>query len=552
MADRRTFEIEGMTCEHCAVTLQVALGAVPGVSSAKVSFSERRASVEMDAAVSDETLIASAASRGYRARRAASEAPSPPEQKSRASGSANFDFVIVGSGGAAFGAALRASELGAKVAMVERGALGGTCVNIGCVPSKTLIRAAESLHRAQRTPFAGISVAGRLVDIAQVTAQKDALVSGLRQAKYADVLRSTPNVRLFEGHGEFVAPGELRVGSETLRADRFLVATGARPHVADIPGLAESGFLTSTTALALHELPASLIVLGGRYVALELAQAFARLGSRVTIVQRSDHILPTEDDDVTEALAGHLRDEGIEILTGAHTRGVKREGAGFSVEIEIAGERRTLSAVQLLAATGRWPNTDDLGLDRVGVSLKADATIFVDETLATTAAGVYAAGDVIGDPAFVYTAAYEGRLAAENALTATQRRRDYTALPWVMFTDPQVAVVGLSERRARQAGIAVDVARLALSHVPRALAARDARGFIKLVKERGGDRLLGAAILAPEAGDLIMEPALAMRHGIGVSELASAFHPYLTQAEGIKLAAQTFAKDVSKLSCCAA
>lgn len=473
-------------------------------------------------------------------------------QSHSAKGPPDFDFVILGSGGAAFGAALRASELGAKVAMVERGTLGGTCVNIGCVPSKTLIRAAEALHRAQKTPFAGISVAGRLVDFAQVTEQKDALVSELRAAKYAEVLRSTPNVRFVEGHGRFIAPGELQVRDETLRANRFLIATGARPRVADIPGLAESGFLTSTTALALRELPPSLIVLGGRYVALELAQAFARLGSRVTIVQRRDQILPTEDDDLTEALAAYLRHEGIEILTGAHARSVKRDGSGYSVEIEIGGEHRVLSAAQLLAATGRRPNTDDLGLDRIGVSLKDDGTIIVDETLATAATGVYAAGDVIGDPAFVYTAAYEGRLAAENAITATKQPRDYTALPWVMFTDPQVAVVGLNERRARESGVAVDVAKLPLEHVPRALAARDTRGFIKLLKEHGGDRLVGAAILAPEAGDLIMEPALAIRHGIGVSQLASAFHPYLTQAEGIKLTALSFAKDISKLSCCAA
>lgn len=464
----------------------------------------------------------------------------------------DFDLVIVGSGGAAFGAALRASELGGRVAMVERGELGGTCVNIGCVPSKTLIRAAEALHRAQGTRFDGMAMNARLTDFARLMEQKDALVDELRDAKYARVLAGTPNVRLFRGHGAFDHERGLRVGETVLRSDRFILATGARPHAAEIPGLAESGFLTSTSALSLRSLPSSLIVLGGRYVALELAQAFARLGSKVTIVQRSDHLLPTEDDDVTEALAGFLRAEGIDVLTSARTTRVARDGGGFVIEVEIAGEPRTVRAEQLLAATGRQPNTHDLGLERIGVELAGDDTIAVDDALRTSVEGVFAAGDVIGAPAFVYTAAYEGKLAAENALGVELRRRDYTALPWVVFTDPQVASVGLDERRAHDAGVAIDVAKLPLSSVPRALAARDTRGFIKLVKARGGDRLLGATILAPEAGDLIMEPALAIRHGIGVSELASAFHPYLTQSEGIKLAAQTFGKDVARLSCCAA
>ncbi len=548
-AEIRIFDVEGMTCDHCAVTISRALQAVPGVRSAKASYPERRAWIAAPG-VPDEALVAAIAAGGYRARPVAGPQV-PPLAPRRGSGPTRFDLVVVGSGGAAFGAALAAAELGAKVAMVERGTLGGTCVNIGCIPSKTLIRAAEALRRAQRSPFAGLSVQGRLVDFAQVMAQKDELVADLRQHKYADVLAGLPNVELVRGQGEFVEKGVLKVGNLLLRADRFVVATGARPHAAVIPGLAEAGFLTSTDALALTALPESLLVLGGRYIALELAQAFARFGSKVTIVQRSDHLLPTEDDDLTEALASFLREEGMEILTGAQAERVSRDEEGFAVEVEIGGARRTLHAADLLVATGRRPNSDGMGLERLGITLAADGAIAVDETLQTSVPGVYAAGDVIGDPAFVYTAAYEGGLAAENALRGTGRRRDYSALPWVMFTDPQVAVVGLNEKRARAKGVAIDVATLPLSYVPRALAARDTRGFIKLIKERGGDRLLGASLIAPEAGDLIMEPALALRHGIGVRALASAFHPYLTQAEAVKLAAQAFYKDVSKMSCCA-
>ncbi len=466
-------------------------------------------------------------------------------------GDGDFDLVVIGSGGAAFAAAIKASELGATVDVLERGTVGGTCINVGCVPSKALIRAAESLHRAQQTPFAGISVRGELTDFSKLVAQKDELVAEMRQSKYIDNLHDMPNVTLFEGQATFTGKNTLRVADKTIRSGRFVIATGARPTIPNIPGLADSRFLTSTSVMELTEVPAELIVLGGRYIALELAQMFSRVGSRVTIIQRSSHILPTEDDDLTDELAMHLREEGLTIVTNAQTETVRRNGGGYSLEVNVGGNQHTFEGTHLLAATGRRPNTEDLELERIGASVEPDATLVVDDYLETTMPGVYGAGDVIGNPAFVYTAAYEGALAAENALTGARRKRDYTTIPWVVFTDPQVAAVGLNERNAAEAEIAVDVAKLPLSYVSRALTARDARGFIKLIKARGSDRLLGASILAPEAGDIIVEPALAIRHGIGVSELVAAFHPYLTQAEGIRLAAQTFEKDVAKLSCCA-
>lgn len=492
------------------------------------------------------------ATKDIRARPAAGDGRAPSgESTVRPGGSDSYDLVVIGSGGAAFGAAIKASGMGAKVAMVERATLGGTCVNIGCVPSKTLLRAAEAFHRAQRTSFAGLDIRGALTNFGEVVAQKDALVQELRSTKYADVLGGLAGVTLLEGHGRFRSVGSLTVGESVLEVNRFVIATGARPDAPEIPGLREAGFLTSTTAMELKERPSSLIVLGGRYIALELAQVFARFGSRVTILQRSSHVLPTEDDDLTEALAGYLRDEGVEVLTGVNTKRVGRDSSGYRIEVEIGGRSRILEAEQLLVAAGRRPNSDDLGLEVIGVARRNDGFVVVDDTLQTSAAGVYAAGDVTGEPMFVYTAAYEGALAAENALGGDPRKRDYTALPWVVFTDPQVAGVGLSEKQAKAAGVEVDVATLPLSHLPRAIAARDTRGFIKLLKERGTERLVGARILAPEAGDVIMEAVLAIRYRIPVSEIAAMFHPYLTNAEGMKLAAQAFHKDVSKLSCCA-
>lgn len=546
-----SFTIDGMTCDHCAQTLRAALADVPGVLEAKVSFAERRATLRTDERFSTSAAVAVAARKGFGAI-ARTEPQAHREPQRIQPGAHRFDLVIIGSGAAAFGAALRASELGARVAMVERGTLGGTCVNVGCVPSKTLIRAAEAVHRASHPRFAGISAQARVVDFRAMAAEKQALVDELRGAKYENVLAQTPNVTLVRGEARFAGPDRVVVNGEELHADRFLIATGMRPHVAEVPGLAQAGYLTSTDALALEVLPRSMIVLGGRFIALELAQAFARLGTQVTIVQRSAHVLPTEDDDVTEELERLLIAEGLTILTGALVIRAHRDGQARVVELEHRGERIRLTADQLLVATGRRANTEGLGLDSIGVQLRPDGTIAVDEALETAAPGVFAAGDVIGNPAFVYTAAYEGRLAAENALGGAKQPRDYTALPAVVFTDPQVATVGLSERQARELNIEVEVAKLPFSHVPRALAARDTRGFVKLIKAKGTSRLLGAAILAPEAGDLIMEPALAIRHGIPVTELARAFHPYLTAAEAIKLAAQTFDKDISKLSCCAA
>jgi mercuric reductase len=459
------------------------------------------------------------------------------------------DLIVLGGGSAGFAAAISGHEAGAKVILVNAGTIGGTCVNVGCVPSKTLIRAAEARHRAHHR-FTGIEISARITDFAAIIRQKDELVASLRQTKYIDVLAAHPNVRLINGRAVFRAAGVIEVDGREFRAPRMIIATGSRPWIPPIPGLRESDPLTSTSAFELERPPESILVLGGRYIALECAQMLGRFGARVTILQRSDHLLPAQDDDLTEALAGYLREDGVEIRTSVEVERVGREDGEVVVHAQVGGERLCFRAQGLLAATGRRPITRGMGLEKAGIHLAEDGRIVVDDYLQSSTAGVYAASDVIGEPAFVYTAAYEGRLAAENALNGNHRKRDYSALPWVIFTDPQVAGVGMNEKEASRAGIAIDVAKIELHHVPRALAARDTRGFIKLIKKRGGDLLFGARILAPEGAEQIMEAAMAIRHGIRVSELAAMFHPYITQAEGIKLCAQAFQKDVTKLSCC--
>lgn len=463
-----------------------------------------------------------------------------------------FDLVIVGGGSAAFAAAIKAHELGACTAVINEGLpTGGTCVNVGCVPSKTLIRAAEAHYRACHHHFQGIDSKSRVTDFKAIIVQKQQLVDELRRSKYLDVVSGFDRFKMITGWAQLIDSNTVGVNGQQIKAEHILVATGAHPSLPPIPGLSESGYLTNESAFVLTEQSDSLIVLGGRYIALECAQMFARLGTKVTILQRSSRILPSETPDLTDELTQYLKQEGIQIVTGVTINEVSRDGNRINVKAAVEGEERVFKASHILAATGREPNTKNLGLEEAGVKLDRTGYLKVDDSLCTNVKSIYGAGDVIGSPMFVYTAAYEGALAAENAIKGSSIRRDYPALPWVIFTDPQVAGVGLDEQGAADQGINAETAKLSLSHIPRSLAARDTRGFIKLIRDKKTDKLIGARILAPEGSELLMEVSLAIKYGITVKEIVSAFHPYLTLSEGIKLAAITFGKDVSKLSCCA-
>lgn len=464
-----------------------------------------------------------------------------------------FDLLIVGGGSAGFAAAIKGAELGARVALAEGGTLGGTCVNVGCIPSKTLLRAAEAQHRRTHHGFEGVSQTNGRPDWARVRSQKDALVAELREAKYWNVLRSYPAVTLFEQRAELLSDRSIHLAAgRPIRAGKIVVTTGASPWVAPIPGLAESGYLDNASAMALASLPESLIVIGASAVGLELAQLFARLGVRVTVLEALPRVVPMEDHAIGQALGDYLRAEGLVVHTSASIEGVSRNRSGYRVVFHRGDEAQIIQADQLLVATGRRANTAGFGLEKLGVSLGKKGEILVNEWLQTSNPDIYAAGDVLGDPMFVYVAAYGGTLAAEQALNGHSRRYDLTALPRVTFTDPAVASVGLTEEEARSQGLEPLFAKLPLAHVPRALAARDTRGFVRLVADGGTRKLLGAHILAAEAGEMITEAALAIRHGLTIEDLASAFHPYLTLSEGIKLAAQAFTRDVATLSCCAA
>ncbi len=460
------------------------------------------------------------------------------------------DLAVIGAGSAGFSAAITAAELGAQVTLIGSGTIGGTCVNVGCVPSKTLIRATEALHQAQAAArFAGIRGQARVEDWRALVAQKDELVASMRQAKYRDILPKYNNIAYREGSARLTGDG-VAVDGIVLRPAKVVIATGSLPAVPSIPGLEDVGYLTSTTVLELERLPESLLVIGGGYIGCELGQMLARAGVRVTIVFRS-RLLPEEEPEISEALTGYFRDEGIVVRGSVVYRGIRRTERGVALAVTVEGRDETIEAEALLVAAGRRPNTRGLGLEDAGVELNTTGGIRVDDRMRTTKAGVYAAGDVTGRDMHVYMAAYGARIAAQNALDGDARSYDATAMPAVVFTDPQTASVGLTEAEARAEGREVKTSLLPLEYVPRALAARDTRGLIKLVADAGSDRLLGAHILAPEGSDSIQTAALAIKQGLTVSDLAETIFPYLTTVEGLKLAAQTFEKDVSRLSCCA-
>jgi mercuric reductase len=462
----------------------------------------------------------------------------------------HFDLAVIGAGSAGFSAAITAADQGAQVALIGHGTIGGTCVNVGCVPSKALIRAAEAVHHANSAArFAGVSAAGQVKDWNALRVQKDELVASLRQAKYIDLLPAYNGVAYLEGTAR-LANGGVTIGDEHVNAGKVIITTGSHEYVPPISGIEDVPYLTSTSAFELENLPESMIVIGGGYIGCELAQMFARVGVKVTIVFRS-RLLPEGESEISEALAGYFEAEGITVQRIGEYESIRTNDRGIALSVTIDGSAETLEAQQVLLSAGRTANTDGLGLEDAGVALLPNGGIEVDDRMRTTRAGVYAAGDVTGRDQFVYMAAYGAKIAAYNAMNGDGRSYDNLTMPAVVFTDPQVASVGLTEAAATMQGIAVRTSTLSLDNVPRALAARDTRGLIKLVADAATSKLIGAHILAPEGADSIQTAALAIRQGLTFTELGEMIFPYLTTVEGLKLAAQTFDMDVSKLSCCA-
>lgn len=470
-----------------------------------------------------------------------------------------YDLAIIGSGGGAFAAAIRATGLGKRVVMVERGTIGGTCVNTGCVPSKALLAATDARHAAADQRFPGIATSAAAVDMGALVAGKRNLVDGMRTEKYLNLVAEY-GWELWTGSAAFTGTAQaptLQVTTpdgtvEQLAAEHYLVATGSTPKAPPIGQLEEIGYLTSTTAMELAEVPASLLVIGGGYVGLEQAQLFARLGTRVTVLARS-RLTSGEEPEVSDVITGVFADEGITAVTGMRVLGVRRDDATGEVVATalVTGAERNFRASHLLVATGRRPVTDGLNLDTVGVKVGDRREVVVDDTLRTSNERIWAAGDVTGHPQFVYVAGAHGALAVDNAFTDAVRRIDYRHLPRVTFTTPNIAAVGMTEAQATAAGIRCECRVLPLAYVPRALVNRDTRGLVKIVADGDSGRIVGISAVAQAAGELAAAATYILAAGMTVDQVANLWCPYLTMTEGIKIAAQSFTTDVSKLSCCA-
>jgi len=541
------FQISGMTCGGCAHTVERSVRGKNGLVEGKVSYKDKAGEFTFDAEkMTKEEIIAAINATGHY--KVEGEITENTDGDSK-----QYDLIIIGGGSAAFAAAIRAEELGLTIMMVNDGLpVGGTCVNVGCVPSKNLIRAAGSLHKASVSPFRGIHLQQPKVDFKEIISQKRELISELRQKKYKDILERLENVHYVKGMAVFSGTKTILVnGRDTYKGLKFLIASGASTKILPVEGLDKVPYFTNRTLFEEESLPESLIVMGGGYIALEIAQTWQRMGTKVTILQRSSHVLSKQTEEVAEEITMHLRNDGLEIVTGLDFKQVTEEHGRIQVHAGQNGENKTFVADRLLVSTGIRPNTSGLGAEIAGLELTGSGHIKVNNRLETNLPNVFAAGDCINTPAYVYTAAYEGKLAVENAFTGANRETDYTGMPWVVFTDPEVAGVGLDEKEAAALGLPFEVSVVELSEVPRSLAALDTRGFIKLIRNPGNDRLLGARIVAPGGSELTMELSLAIKYGIPVKELAQSFHAYLTLSEAVKLAAIGFEKDIKTLSCCA-
>lgn len=454
-----------------------------------------------------------------------------------------YHLVVVGAGPAGLVAAAGAAGLGAKVALIEKHRLGGDCLNYGCVPSKALLKSARVAATVRDARNFGVEVPrSTRVDFSAVMDRMRRLRTSLAPNDSAERFRGL-GVDVFFGAGRFTSSDSIEVAGQTLRFRKALIATGARAAIPEIAGLTDSGFVTNETVFSLTSLPERLVVLGGGPVGCELAQAFARFGSQVSLIMSHANLLPKEDSDAAKIVAASLQRDGIEILTNARVVRVQRAEREKQILIERngnAGGSENPRADELLVAVGRAPNVDDLGLEQAGIEFDPRDGVRVDDYFRTTNRRVFAAGDVCSKFKFTHAADAMARIVLQNALFPGRGKGSSLVIPRCTFTDPEIAAVGLTESEARERGIAVDVLVEDLSHVDRAVVDSETNGFAKILLQRGTDRILGATIVASNAGEMLSEITLAMTARLGVRAFAKTIHPYPTQSEVLKRLADQF------------
>lgn len=457
------------------------------------------------------------------------------------------DLVILGAGSSALAAAQRAVELGARVDIIEQAIPGGTCINWGCIPSKTLIHKAALYHAAHRGAGAGLNLTPGPVDCVALMAAKQQAIDRVRCERCDQLLNGHPDVRLVRGHGRFLGPGEVQVGPEIIRCDKVLIACGGLPRHLDLPGLREVGVLNSYSALNLTAIPESLLTIGGGVIALEIGQMLQRFGCQVTILERGERPLAEFDQRLTGPLTGLLAKEGLRQHFGVEVQRVEPDQEGVAVHAVIHGRPARLTAERLMLAVGTVPATGDLGLETVGVALDGQGFVVIDAECRTSVPGIWAAGDVTGPPLLAPAGELEARVAVENMFAGRHCTVDHHGTPMAVFIDPEIAMVGETAAQASASGHAVVEVYLDLAAVAKAHVVGAPVGGLLLWADRDGGRILGGQILAPRAADLIHEVALAVRACLTVADLADMVHVYPTISDGWRLAALQLLRDYPEL-----
>ena len=445
-----------------------------------------------------------------------------------------YNLVVVGAGTAGLVTSIGAAGLGAKVALVERHLLGGDCLNVGCVPSKGLLAAAKTVATVRKADKYGVRIPGEVkVDFGAVMERMRRLRAGISRHDSARRY-SEAGVDVFIGQGEFIDGHQLRVEDRMLNFKRAVIATGARAASIPIPGLEAAGYLSNETVFSLTELPARLGVIGAGPIGCEMAQAFRRFGSEVYLLERFPQILGREDRDAAAIVEEALLEDGVNLVLNCSTRSVSAEGGEKIIEVECGSESRRIALDEILVGVGRAPNVEDLGLERAGVEYDKRKGVLVNDYLQTSNPMIYAAGDICNLHKFTHTADATARIVIQNALFRGRKKVSALTIPWCTYTDPEIAHVGMYEKDAAEQGLEVDTLIRDLKDVDRAVLDGETAGFVKVHLEKGGDRILGATIVARNGGSMISELTLAMVAGAGLGTVAGTIHPYPTQAEAIK------------------
>ena len=540
-------KFKNLTCKNCEKEVKNALNS-EHIEPIDLDYTDGTLKFKSSVKITKEGLIAMLNSTKFDVEHFISQ---PLSKKAPAiNESYDYDLLIIGSGSAAFSAAIKASDFSKKIAMVEKDTIGGTCVNVGCVPSKTLLRAAEINNLANHHQFEGINTSGKLESLETLINQKNQLVKNLRKKKYIDLIDKY-NIHLIKGEARFLDKKTIMVNENIYSAKFILITTGATPFVPDIKGLSGVDYLTSTSLLNLKKIPESLTIIGSGYVALELGQLFHLLGTKVTMLRRSSRLLKGYEPEVSEYVENMFKEQGITLINNVTYHQVSQSDHSTNVYIEVDDVKQCIESEVLLIAAGRKANTENLQLHKAGIQTDSLGNIAVDDFGKTSNDKVYAAGDVIGGPQFVYVAAYQGSLMVENMFNDKSRKMDLSSVPSVIFTSPSIATVGMTEDEAIRKEYQVKTTVLPLESVPRALVNHDTRGLIKVVIEKSSTKLLGVQIVSDHAGEVIYPATLAVKFGLTLNDLKDTMVPYLTMSEGLKLALLSFDKKIEDLSCCA-